>query len=536
MQITAVRPGPVPPDAVEVAIPMRDGVELAADVYAPAPQAQPVVLVRLPYDKDGAYCFMPDIARYITERGYAVVVQDVRGKFRSGGATEFGVHEVDDGYDTVEWVAAQPWCTGAVAMWGDSYFGMTQLAAAASGHPALKAISPRLTGTRLAQEVTYADGSRDVEATARKRYFAGWYVDRNAYEWPMDWTARPLRAPFERFFAELGTRSVNFDAEFPRQSRFAGPSLESLLDAPAVPTLFTVGLFDNCAIYSWHDLRELLAHERWGRSVRLRLEAVDHENGHFDERIHEFSDGRPDLDRILAPALDFFDVVVRDRGDVSALPAVVHETCHGETREAPAWPPPDARAEALFLSGGDGGPELTERAGAPATASWRHDPDRPVPSVAADPFARLTGWRDLSDIATRPDVLHAEGPVCADPIDYAGPVRVEVFLESTVHVANLHARLLDVGPDGTHHLVTKGQVHLPEVPADRPVCVDLLSISYRLRTGHRLALQLMSSDFPDYVLEPGDGSDPWEAEVFRVSEQTVQLGGPRAGRLYLTRR
>jgi hypothetical protein len=240
MQITAVRPGPVPSDAVEVAIPMRDGVELAADVYAPAPEPQLVVLVRLPYDKDGAYCFMPDIARYITERGYAVVVQDVRGKFRSGGATEFGVHEVDDGYDTVEWMAAQPWCTGAVAMWGDSYFGMTQLAAGASGHPALKAISPRLTGTRLAQEVTYPDGSRDVEATARKRYFAGWYVDRNAYEWQMDWTARPLRAPFERFFAELGTRSVNFDAEFPRQPRFVGPSLESLLDAPAVPTLFTV--------------------------------------------------------------------------------------------------------------------------------------------------------------------------------------------------------------------------------------------------------------------------------------------------------
>ena len=81
--------------------------------------------------------------RYVTDRGYVLVVQDVRGKFRSEGETMPFMHEVDDGYDTLEWIVAQPWSDGVVGMWGDSYYGYTQWAAVASGHPALQAPSSR---------------------------------------------------------------------------------------------------------------------------------------------------------------------------------------------------------------------------------------------------------------------------------------------------------------------------------------------------------------------------------------------------------
>ncbi|MGY1807056.1 CocE/NonD family hydrolase [Blastococcus sp. SYSU D00669] len=538
MDIRVLRPAPVPPDAVEVWIPMRDGVRLAADLYLADPGPRPVVLVRLPYDKDGEYCFMPAIARYAVRRGYTAVVQDVRGRFRSEGATEFGVHEVDDGYDTVDWIAAQPWCDGDVVLWGDSYYGMTQLAAAASGHPALRAISPRLTGTRLGREVTFPDGSRDVEVTSRKVYFSSWYVDRDAYEWPVDWTARPLRSTFEKFFGELGRRSVNFDGEFagePDGARFEGPALERLLAAPPLPVLFTVGLFDNCAPYSWHDLRGLLADDGWRDHVHLRLEALDHENIHLGDDPAVPPGPTPEaLARMVGPGLDFFDAVLGGRR--SEVPSVLFETCHGETRTAATWPPDGAREAFLHLAVVDGALVLADERGAPAAASWRHDPDDPVPSDAENPFARLADRRDLSAVAERPDVLTFVGPPVGEAVDHTGPVHVEVVLESTARVTNLHARLLDVEPGGAHLLVAKGQVHLPEVPADRPVRVDLHSISYRLRAGHRWALQLMSSDFPEYVLEPGDGTDPWEAGTFAASEQTLHLGGPSAGRLSLTLR
>jgi uncharacterized protein len=109
-----------------------------------------VVLVRLPYDKCGRYTFMPALAPLLLDRGYAFVVQDVLGKFRSEGETMPYVHEVADGYDTIDWITGQTWSNGVIGMFGDSYYGWTQWAAVASGHPALRAIVPRMSGSDLA--------------------------------------------------------------------------------------------------------------------------------------------------------------------------------------------------------------------------------------------------------------------------------------------------------------------------------------------------------------------------------------------------
>ena len=109
--LETLRPAPIDPSAEQVMVPMRDGVRLATDVYLPDGHGRvPAVLVRLPYDKCGRYTFMPACAPSFTERGYAFVVQDVRGKFRSEGETMPFVHEVEDGYDTIDWIVAQGWC------------------------------------------------------------------------------------------------------------------------------------------------------------------------------------------------------------------------------------------------------------------------------------------------------------------------------------------------------------------------------------------------------------------------------------------
>src|SRR5262245_29109923 len=125
-----------------LAVPMRDGTILYADVYRPADgEPHPTLLQRTPYDRSSVGTAMPFILR-ATSNGYAVVMQDVRGRFASEGTFDAFVNERPDGHDTLDWLVAQPWCDGQVGMFGGSYVGLTQWQAALSGHHALKAIVP----------------------------------------------------------------------------------------------------------------------------------------------------------------------------------------------------------------------------------------------------------------------------------------------------------------------------------------------------------------------------------------------------------
>ncbi|MFI0350232.1 CocE/NonD family hydrolase [Actinomadura sp. 9N407] len=541
--IKRVGPAAVPEDAEQVMIPMRDGVRLAADVYLDGPpRTGPAVLVRLPYDKNGAYCFMPEIGRYFLARGYNVVVQDVRGKFRSEGATEFALHEADDGYDTIQWVTEQPWCDGDVVMWGDSYYGYTAIAAAISGHPALKAISPRVTGSQLSTVLEYGDGTRDVEQTSRKFYYASHYVDADRYEWEPDWNRRPLRDTFERFFDRLGRRSANFDGEFEGESRFVPPPLKALLASPPVPALYTIGWFDNCAVWSWHDVRALSRDPGWASRLHLRLEAIDHENYRLgDAPIAPHDDHADDADALermlpgyLDPAVEFFDAVLGRSGDLAALPRVRYEVCHGEWSQSDAWPPREASGLEYHLSA-DPFPSLTAEA-VPETSvlRWVHDPSDLVPSAGPNPFAVLFDWPDLASAGQRPDVLRCTGPAAGADLDLVGAATLLLRLKAPAG-AHVHARLLDLAPDGRAFLIAGGQVRLDVPLAGEEAVVDLQSVAYRLRAGHRLALDIMSSDFPYFVAEGADGADPWTSPSGEPATREITVGGPRSSCLRIGR-
>jgi len=140
-----------------VDVPMRDGALLRAVVYRPnVPDRLPVLLQRTPYGKDFSdvgFCLMA------ASRGYAVVVQDTRGRWDSEGIHYPMRYEFDDGYDTVEWAAAQPWANGKVGMWGGSYVGWTQWAAAVMRPPSLAAICPTVTFTDVNTELFRLGGT-----------------------------------------------------------------------------------------------------------------------------------------------------------------------------------------------------------------------------------------------------------------------------------------------------------------------------------------------------------------------------------------
>jgi putative CocE/NonD family hydrolase len=143
----------------DLPVPMRDGVILRADVYRPAGASRyPALLQRTPYDKSATSTMARLILR-ATEAGYAVVTQDLRGRFLSDGEFHPFVNEKDDGFDTLSWLADQPWCDGRVGMYNQSYVGLTQWQAAMSGHEALRAIVPTVTACDYHNGWTYQGGA-----------------------------------------------------------------------------------------------------------------------------------------------------------------------------------------------------------------------------------------------------------------------------------------------------------------------------------------------------------------------------------------
>jgi len=562
--ILHLAPAPVSPLAREARVRTRDGVHLATDVYLPAVHRAggwgevaggaeaaagaerdetpgDTILIRLPYDKSGAYTFIPLVAEYFTARGYRVVAQDVRGKFRSEGEALLFVNEADDGYDTLDWIAAQPWSNGRVAMWGDSYYGYTQWAAAASGHPALKAIAPRVTGTLLGEPVRRDPDARTrgVEMGITNLYPLTHFFDRDTFLWEPDWTRRDFAAQAEAFMAQRGRRSISYDQwvphpvplrRFPRGSAFAGPS---------VPVLHTIGWWDNCAPLSWADVAEVGRHPAWDAHHYLRVEAIDHENHTLlepaEDRVEDRSEAqiRAMLPAYLDPALAFFEVFVRGNGHPDDIPRVAWNLAGTEElRTEAAWPPAGIRTETRFAA-----PDGSLVADRPAEADerdWRHDPAHLVPSSVPDAFSYLQHLPDEAPIGERADVLVFTSPAQDHDVDLAGAVRARARVRSTGPVMDCFVRLLDLAPDGTALRIARGQLQLRGATEAETLEIDLGQIGYRLRAGHRLRVHVSSSDYPEFLPQPGAGGDPWtEGEIMEINTQSLVVGGPEAFALEL---
>jgi hypothetical protein len=263
VDFTRVDADEVPETATQHMVAMRDGVRLATDVYLPETAGRlPAILVRLPYDKNSRYVFFEHVAKRATARGYAMVVQDVRGKFRSEGVTLGWVHEANDGYDTIDWVSKQPWSNGVVGMFGDSYYGFTQWAAVSSSHPALRAIVPRVTSANLGTPVETFDSVRDIDWLVLGNYMSHFWLDRYIYDFELDWSIRPLMDVFEPAYKAIGGRSATLDMMAPRLLPVPIYPDGHPFDARPLPVLHAVGWFDNVAIPSMRDFMALLPRPR----------------------------------------------------------------------------------------------------------------------------------------------------------------------------------------------------------------------------------------------------------------------------------
>ena len=539
MDFVRVEAEAVAESATQYFVGMRDGTRLATDVYLPdsLDERVPAILVRLPYDKNSRYVFFDKIAERATARGYAMVVQDVRGKFRSEGTTLGWVHEANDGYDSIDWVSKQPWCNGIVGMFGDSYYGFTQWAAVSSSHPALRAIVPRVTSANLGAPPVEGDGVRDIDWLVLGDYLSHYWTDRHVYDFQLDWSVRPLMDIFEPAYAAIGSRSATLDMMAPRLLPITAYPDGHPFTARPVPVLHAVGWFDNLATLSMRDYVELNGNPAWAAVQYLIAGSHDHENYHLalapisEDDNHGVDDDA--LDRMLLgyidPALDFYDIFLKGERPVESMPRVQWHLGHAGQREANCWPPEGAvplrlRLADLGAAAESEGTLVQDEDGpsSPEQVAWVHDPEDLIPSAVGNSFAFLHDYPDERELVGRADVLSFSTTAREAPLDIAGPVNLFVALSSSAPTTHLFAKVYDVDPDGSCHMIVRGQAELLDTTGERLLRIELGHTGYRLGPGHRLRLSLSSSDYPEFVPHPGTSDNPWLAVTTKPSTQTLR--------------
>ncbi|WP_426247547.1 CocE/NonD family hydrolase [Nocardioides sp. LHG3406-4] len=606
--------------ASDVMVPMRDGTLLATDIHRPARDgaavagAFPTVLARTSYDKTNARLWVDSFVRFLTPRGYAVVVQDIRGRYRSEGDDYrhiFNPLEGEDGYDTIEWVADQPWCNGRIGMFGSSHGAIVQQTAAILAPPHLTAIWPDVGPTNL-----YASTAREGGAFALQLYGAismHAYQDKHASPTAMAAIERGLRTTSQTISQLPLKKGQTALAQFPAleetffEAYWRG-AYDEWWDRPAlnqephwgkhadVPATFSGGWWDP---FAGEIVRYFQAMTAQGSHLqRLVLGPWGHGTMRNGGSVVGDADFGPEAawgrERYQEEALRWAEYTLNDADDGISTEAPVqifvmgggggHRTAAGNLfhggawRSEEAWPIARADHQTWYLQPDSGlGTDPVEDDG--ASASFQFDPERPVPSVGGNiasycelidtgiPSGQLeyvpwyTRMRDIvpaggfhqaetpgllggqppfGPLAARPDVLVFSTAPLTDDVEVTGTCVVRLWVSSETPDTDITAKLVDVYPpsedypDGYHlglvdsilrlrfrngwrteELMTPGEVYPIEIP--------LAPTSNLFARGHRIRLDISSSNFPRFDTNPNTGEPLGRHTHTRVTRNTVHL-------------
>jgi uncharacterized protein len=521
----------------DVPIPMSDGTILYADVWRPARVGRfPVLLQRFPYDKSAALASVVlaglEPVRAV-QQGFAVVIQDTRGRFASDGVFSVFTDEARDGADTIAWLRKQPFSNGRVGMYGVSYGGMAQLLAAAERPPGLAAIAPHLAGAetyegwlyeggafRLGFALWWAANSFARAELARRQRHRGQTAELAA---ALDELLRDPPAAF-RHLPLNGVEVLNELVPSYRQW-VEHPSRDTFWRPTAVSDHYGDITCPALHIGGWNDLF-LMGTLRNYATLGGRLVVGPWAHAVPFDVIGEAEYG-PEATQA---SLDLTSVQLRwfarhlnvgNTADADEAPVRLFVMGCNRWRDEAAWPPARVEATTLYLrSDGRLTPNAAEAEAPPNT--YVFDPLDPVPTAGGATFlpglyvGRHAGPRDQTAVEQRPDVLTYTSEPLSRPTELTGHVTLILHAASSAPDTDWTARLVDVAPSGRTLGLLDGIVRAryrnstdreeflkPGKPCE--YLIELGAISIVIEAGHRLRLQVSSSNFPKFDRNPNHG-------------------------------
>ncbi len=563
------------PVAIErgVMVPMRDGTRLASDIYRPSDVSGPLptILVRTPYNKGGNPKGDAG-ATFFASHGYAVVVQDVRGKFASEGAFRVYEGDVTDWPDMFTWITQQPWSTGKIGTYGCSYLGEGQIIAAQQRHPAHIAAIPQAAGGNLGR-------------VGRRRQFWG-SVEGGAFAisinfgWmPMfasiDKGARPLpKVEFASYLRTLPTIDMtdragspswdwrNFLERSPDDQWWDKQGYLTDRDSVSVAALHISSWFDLAA----EALEEAAIFTKNGTTDRARTGQY----AIISPSVHCASESLPrdaktgDLD-VGDPRLPYWDTYLKwfDRwlnGNERALDGLPHVQYYtigrNAWRSSDTWPVAGMKETSFYLSS-KGGANTAAGDGRLVLASpmaekpdtFTYDPANPVPSrggsicCTGNPKDQ-PGSFDNRDIEQRPDVLVYTTDALTEGLELTGSLRAELFVSSDARDTDITIKVLDLFPDGRAMNLQEGITRVryrdsfAKPTMMQPgktvmVPVDLHATSWYLAQGHKLRVELSSSSFPRWDRNLNTGGRNYDETTFTRAHNTIHHAPGARSRLIL---
>jgi len=540
----------------DVYIRMRDGVKLAANISRPAADGRyPVILVRTPYGKDNGE---DDDGRYHARRGYVFIIQDCRGTGESEGEWNPGHNERRDGLDTLDWALEQPWCNGTIGTAGGSYLGFTQWAVAADAGERIKSMFTVVPLVDWYKDGTYKDGALSLalmmgwgSGMIRPKEGEGAGIE-DEVDWERAWRYLPLatwddvlgvKVPFLRDWVA----HPSFD------SYWAKMRVIDRMDEVAAPNITVTGWYDifvNGAFETVGAVARTAESQRARNHQYLVVGPWGHGINYVGGDLEFGDESEIDLREIEDWWFDYW-LKGQDAG-VEEWPHVrIFVMGRNEWRDEEEWPlarteftPYYVHSEGSANSLNGDGTLSTEKPGRERADRYIYDPNNPVPTVGGCNMVIPGGPHDQRQVEEREDVLVFTSDVLKEEVEVTGPVKAVLWASSSAPDTDWTAKLVDVHPDGRAFNLCDGIVRARyrESSTDPTLIepgkvyryeIDVWVTSNVFLPGHRIRVEISSSNFPRFDRNPSTGHRFGADAELREATQTVYHDAERPSHILL---